>query len=304
MPVRKLLAYAAIYVIWGGSFLAIREVVAVVPPFFAAGLRFTLAGAVLLLSARLTGPVELSLRQMLSAALLGLIMFTCLYAGLFWAETRVTSGIAAVVSAMIPIWIFMGELFILRTRRVTVLSVAGILAGFAGVILLAFRSQDSGTGPMHNSAAAVLAMAAGTICWSGGTLLSRRLILPRPQKANAGWQMVSGGVLLLALAAASGEFARLPAEPVLFSARVAASMGYLVVFASIVTYTAYVWLIAHDSPTRVSSYAYVNPVFALILGAGLAGEHLTPLQMAGAGLVIAGVFATLMGRGATQPARG
>lgn len=108
--------------------------------------------------------------------------------------------------------------------------------------------------------------------------------------------MFSGGFLLLILSAAAGEFRRLPPTAFLLSPRVLVSMAYLIVAASIIAYTAYVWIIAHDSPTRVSSYAYVNPVFALILGATLAGERLAPLQLAGAALVLAGVVATLMGK--------
>lgn len=306
MPLRKLLAYAAIYILWGGSFLAIRTIVgasAGVPPFFAAGFRFTLAGLVLLLSARLAGALTLSRRQLLSAAALGFIMFTCLYAGLFWAETRMTSGIAAVVSAMIPVWIFTGELFVLRTQRATVVSVTGILAGFAGVALLALPSASRGTGSGRSSGLAVLVTLAGTVCWSAGTLLSRRLTLPRPQKANAGLQMMTGGSLLLILAAATGELHHLPPAAILLSPRVLVSMAYLIVAASIVSYTAYVWLIAHDSPTRVSSYAYINPVFALILGAALAGERLTAFQIAGAALVLVGVFATLRGKQQLAPVR-
>lgn len=306
MPVRKLLAYAAIYVLWGGSFLAIRELVAsaalhsAVPPFFAAGFRFTLAGSVLLLWSRLSGPVSFSPRRLLSAAALGFIMFTCLYAGLFWAETRVTSGIAAVVSAMIPVWIYAGEIFVLRTQRATALALSGIVLGFAGVVLLALHSSG---GAAHTSTAAVLALVGGTIGWSAGTLASRRLTLPHPQKANAGAQMFVGGLLLLILAAATGEGRHMPPLPVLLGPRVLVSMAYLVVAASIITYTAYVWLIAHDAPTRVSSYAYVNPVFALILGAALAGERLASLQWAGAALVLAGVVATLMGKHTTHVAR-
>jgi drug/metabolite transporter (DMT)-like permease len=113
--------------------------------------------------------------------------------------------------------------------------------------------------------------------------------------------MFSGGFLLLLLSAAAGEFRRLPPTAILLSPRVLVSMAYLVVAASIVAYTAYVWIIAHDSPTRVSSYAYVNPVFALILGAVLAGERLAPLQLAGAALVLAGVLATLMGKPVPAP---
>jgi drug/metabolite transporter (DMT)-like permease len=115
--------------------------------------------------------------------------------------------------------------------------------------------------------------------------------------------MFSGGFLLLLLSAAAGEFRRFPARPLLLSTPVVVSMAYLVLAASIVAYTAYVWIITHDSPTRVSSYAYVNPVFALILGATLAGERLAPLQFAGAALVLAGVVATLMGKQAPADPR-
>lgn len=295
MRARKLLAYAAIYILWSGSFLAIREVVAVLPPFFSAGFRFSVAGAFLLLWIHLRNRPSLSLRQFLSAATLGFVMFTCEYAALFWAETHISSGIAAVISAMIPVWIFAGELFILRTQRPTALAVGGIALGFGGILLLTLQSSPGAT---HNNTVAILIALAGSVCWSGGTLWSRRLALPTPQQANAGWQMFLGGLLLLVLSAVSGEFHHMPAPTVLFSMRVVVSMAYLVIAASIVSYTAYVWLIAHDSPTRVSSYAYVNPVFALILGATLAGERLTLLQMAGAALVVAGVFATLQGRGA------
>jgi drug/metabolite transporter (DMT)-like permease len=305
MPARKLLAYAAIYILWGGSFLGIRELVAPphgmapVPPFFAAGFRFAIAGIILILWGRISQPAPLAPRQFFSATLLGFIMFACLYAPLFWAETRVASGLASVISAMIPVWIFAGELFVLRTQRATPLAVAGIALGFAGVVVLSLRAPGSAGA---SSTVAILATVAGTVCWSAGTLLSRRLTLPQPQRANAGWQMLIGGTMLLAISVAAGEPRRLPPLAVLVSPRVLVSMGYLVIAASIVAYTSYVWLIAHDSPTRVSSYAYVNPVIALAIGAVLAGERLTLVQIAGAVLVLAGVFATLRGRGATQPA--
>ncbi|HEX4036835.1 MAG TPA: EamA family transporter [Acidobacteriaceae bacterium] len=300
MPVRKLLAYAAIYILWGGTFLAIREVVraAGVPPFFAAGCRFFLAGLILFVWARLTGAIQITPRQVRSAVLLGLVMFTGDYAALFWAETRVASGLAAVVFAMIPVWIFAGEVFVVRTRRATAVSASGLVLGFAGVVLLAVRSP----GPAHSSVLAMLVMLAGTLCWSVGTLWSRHLPMPRPQQASAGLQMLTGGFFLLLLAASVGEFRRLPATAVLFSPRVVFSLAYLVVAGSMISYSAYVWLISHDSPTRVASYAYVNPVIAVLLGAAFAGERLNPYEIAGAALVLFGVFATLVGRGAAQTA--
>jgi len=295
MSARKLLAYAAIYFLWSGSYLAIRILVTgshPVPPFFAAAVRFTLAGAILLLWSRLSGPIHLTLRAFLSAAALGLIMFTFDYASLFWAETRVASGLAAVVLSLIPVWICAGEIFVLRSLRPTALSIGGIALGLLGVIVLSLRSGST----VHTSTLAIFVMVGATLSWSFGTLWSRRLTLPRPHQANAGLQMFTGGLYLFVLSVSAGELHRLPPSSVLLSPHALASMAYLVVAASIVSYTAYVWLIAHDSPTRVSSYAYVNPVFALILGATLAGERLTPLQIAGAALVLTGVVATLMGK--------
>jgi drug/metabolite transporter (DMT)-like permease len=265
LPVRKLFAYAAIYILWGGSFLAIREVVSVVPPFFAAGFRFTIAGLILILWSRFTTPFALTARQFFGAAALGFIMFACLYAGLFWAEIRIASGVAAIISAMIPLWIYAGEVLILRTQRATLMSFAGIAFGFAGVALLVLH-RSGHNAHARSAALAVLVTVAGTLCWSAGTLWSRHLSLPTPQKLNAGCQMYIGGVLLIILAFAAGEYKQLPALPVMLDTRVVVSMAYLIVAASIITYTAYVWLIAHDSPTHVSSYAYVNPVIALAPG--------------------------------------
>lgn len=293
MSLRRLLAYGAIYLLWGGSFLGIREVVAVVPPFFAAGFRFTLAGLLLVAYSYWRGQTEMPSGSWRGAAALGFVMFTLMYAALFWGEIRVPSGIAAVVSAMIPVWIFIGELAILRSQKATFLSVIGIALGFAGVVMLAWQVPGSGA---RASTVAILVLIAGTLCWSGGTLWSRRLTLPKPQTLNAGWQMAMGGGLLLVLSALTGELRRMPSAATLLKPVILGSMAYLVIAASIVAFTAYVWLIAHEPATRVASYAYVNPVIALFAGALLAGERLTAFQGIGALLVLAGVFATLTGK--------
>jgi drug/metabolite transporter (DMT)-like permease len=297
MSARKLLAYSAIYILWGGSFLGIREVVAVAPPFFAAAFRFTTAGLILLAfsaftSRRSRGGASITRQQWMGAALLGLIMFTCEYACLFWAEQRISSGIASVISATIPVWIFAGEVFLLRTQRITPKSLAGIALGFLGVVVLTWQSTQSGA---LGSSVAMLVALAGTFCWSGGTLLSRKLTLPASRAVSAGWQMATGGLMLFLLSGAAGEFHRLPAQAAL-SPRVLLSMSYLIVAASLLAFTAYVWLLGHEPMGRVASYAYVNPVVALALGASLAGEHLTLLQILGSGLVLVGVFATLTGK--------
>ncbi|HTZ89337.1 MAG TPA: EamA family transporter [Alloacidobacterium sp.] len=304
MSIRKLLAYAAIYILWGGSFLGIREIVAVTPPFFAAGFRFTLAGLLLVGYSYLRGRTEMPRGSLVGASTLGFIMFMLMYAALFWGEIRVPSGIAAVISAMIPVWIFMGELALLRTQKATALSVIGVVLGFVGVVVLAWQAPISHSGSgARASTLAVLVLIGGTLCWSGGTLLSRRLTLPRPQTLNAGLQMAIGGVLLFLLSALTGEMRRLPPLEVLLRPMLILSMAYLVFCASILAFTAYVWLIAHEPMTRVASYAYVNPVIALFAGAVLAGERLSAFQMIGVLLVLAGVFATLTGKQVVPAAR-
>lgn len=300
MSIRRLLAYGAIYILWGGSFLGIREVVAVAPPFFAAGLRFTLAGLLLIAYSHLRGGTQMPRGALRGAAVLGFIMFACLYAGLFWGEIRVPSGIAAVISAIIPVWIFIGELAILRSQKATALSVAGIVLGFAGIVVLAWHAPAE-SGPA--SSLAILVLIGGTLCWSAGTLWSRRLTLPKPQTLNAGWQMALGGGMLFLLSAVTGEMRHLPPLHVLLRPVVLVSMAYLVLAASILAFTAYVWLIAHEPATRVASYAYVNPVIALFAGAVLAGERLSAFQLIGVLLVLAGVFATLMGKQVTPATR-
>ncbi|MFT4112695.1 EamA family transporter [Silvibacterium sp.] len=297
MRVRRLLAYAAIYFLWGGSFLGIREVVAVLPPFFAAAFRFFSAGTLLLVFALLTsrkerasGPFSLSGREWRNVALLGLVLFVGDYACLFWAEQRIASGIASVIAATIPVWIFAGEVFILRTQRLAAWPMVGIALGFAGVVALTW---DSVRGRSLGSFAGVLVALLGCLCWSAGTLLSRRLRLPASRVVNAGWQMAIGGAMLFALSAATGEWGHLPHG---VSLRAVVAMAYLIGAASIVAFTAYVWLLGHEPMGRVASYAYVNPVVALGLGAALAGERLSAVEMAGSALVVMGVFATLRGK--------
>ncbi len=294
---RKLLAYAAIYILWGGSFLAIRELVAAVPPFFAAGFRFLLAGLILIAYAALRGHAA-AWQQLRSAALLGLVMFLGNYACLFWAETRVPSGTAAVLTAVVPIWIFLGELLVLRSTRLTVRGSAGVVLGLSGVLLLSLGGGRRG--PYATSPAGVAVLLVGTLLWSIGTLFSRHMQLPRPQAASAGWQMATGGVMLLALSSIAGER---PGSHLLdWTPATTLAMAYLVLAASVIAFTAYVWLLGHDSVQHVASYAYVNPLIALVLGAGLAAEHLSPHQVAGSLLVVAGVFVTLTSKLPAQPA--
>ena len=292
MGLRKVFAYAAIYILWGASFLAIRQVVAVAPPFFAAAFRFFIAGLILYSYSRWRGIPQPARRQWISTAILGLVMFAGDYGCLFWAEKVVPSGLAAVIAATIPVWVLVAEWVTARTQRPTAKALAGIALGIVGVI---FLTIPAGLRSASFSASA-LVLLLGTFCWAGGTVASRRLDLPRQISMSAGLQMAWGGLFLFVLSVASGEPRRLVALAHLWDWKVALSMGYLILFASIVAFSAYVWLIAREAPTRVASYAYVNPVIALLLGSLLGGERPTSLQYAGAAMVLAGVANTIAGK--------
>jgi drug/metabolite transporter (DMT)-like permease len=292
MAIRKLLAYAAIYVLWGASFLAIRQIVAVTPPFFAASFRFLCAGAILFGYSRWQGVPLPNRRQWISTAVLGLVMFAGDYGCLFWAEKEVPSGLAAVIAATIPVWVLLGEWIVSRSQPPSAKALAGISLGVAGVILLMFPAGLQHTG--FSISALVLLL--GTLFWSAGTVASRHLDLPRQLSMSAGLQMVWGGLFLFLLSAAAGELDTLPALSRQWNWHLAFAMLYLILFASIIAFTAYVWLIARDPTTRVASYAYVNPLIALLLGSLLAHERPTPVQYVGAALVVAGVASTIAGK--------
>ena len=293
---RKLLAYSAIYFLWGASFLAIRQVVAVTPPFFAAAFRFLCAGAILYAYSCAKGMPQPNRRQLISTAALGLVMFAGDYGCLFWGEKVVPSGLAAVIAATIPVWVLLGEWLFAGSQRPTTKALAGVVLGISGVILLMLPAG------LHDSGFSVsaLVLLLGAFCWAGGTVASRHLDLPRQLSMSAGLQMTWGGGFLLLLSAATGELRSLPGLAHRWDWHVAFAMVYLIVFASIVAFTAYVWLIARDPTTRVASYAYVNPLVALLLGWLIAQERPTPLQYAGAALVLAGVASTIAGKRVAQ----
>jgi drug/metabolite transporter (DMT)-like permease len=282
---KTLLAFAIIYLVWGSTFLAIRIGVREVPPLLLAGMRFFAAGIVLYAWMRATGTASPSRREWASVTLLAVLIFLVDYGLVFWAEQRVPSGITAVMLATIPVFTALAEILILRTQRLTLRLGIALLVGLAGVGVLVSRSVSFGDAPIERSGA--LALVVGAISWSLASVLSRKLSLPQSKVMSSGAQMLVGGILLLLAAAMFGEFRRFHAREV--SARAWLALVYLIVAGSIIAFTAYVWLIHHESPTKVGTYAYVNPVVAVLLGYFLAGEALGPRTILGTLLVLVSV---------------
>jgi drug/metabolite transporter (DMT)-like permease len=282
---KLLLAFAIIYFVWGSTFLAIRIGVQEVPPFLLAGVRFLTAGAILYAWMRATGTTQPTRREWTSVTLLAVLIFLVDYGCVFWAERRVPSGITAVMMATIPVFTALAEILILRTQQLTFRLGIALLVGLAGVAVLVSRSVSFGDAPIESSGA--LALVLGAISWSLASVLSRKLTLPQSKVMSSGAQMLVGGILLLAAAAAFGEFHNFHAQQV--SLRTWLALAYLIVAGSIVAFTAYVWLIHHEAPTKVGTYAYVNPVVAVLLGYFLAGEALGARTVLGTIFVLVSV---------------
>jgi drug/metabolite transporter (DMT)-like permease len=282
---KTLLAFAIIYIVWGSTFLAIRIGVREVPPLLLAGMRFFAAGIVLYCWMRATGTASPTRGEWASTTFLAVLIFLVDYGLVFWAEQRVPSGITAVMLATIPVFTALAEILILRTQRLTLRLGIALVVGLAGVAVLVSRSVSLGDAPIERSGA--LALVVGAISWSLASVLSRKLSLPQSKVMSSGAQMLVGGILLILAAAMFGEFRGFHTWDV--SARAWLALLYLIVAGSIIAFTAYVWLIHHESPTKVGTYAYVNPVIAVLLGYFLGGEALGARTILGTFLVLVSV---------------
>lgn len=282
--VRVVLAFAAIYVLWGGTFMAIRIAVLEVPPLFASGIRFFIAGGLLYVFMRLRGEPIPSAVQWRSIAIASLCMFVLTYSALFWAEQYLASGLTSVIEATLPIITVGLEVFAFRQQQFRWRTAAAVALGFCGVGILLFQ----GGGHSLPVLPCMVVLAAG-LAWSLGAVLTRSRPRPRSAVLVAGAQMLLGGAVLLTLSAATGEMHTWP----VVSIRAGMALLYLIVPGSLIGFTAYLWLLTQMPATRVASHAYVNPLVAVALGYFVAGEPLTPRMLIAAALVVMGVFLLL-----------
>jgi len=295
---KTLLAFAILYVVWGSTYFAIRVGVREVPPFPFAAMRFLIAGLVLYGWMIAHGEPSPSGVQWASASLLAILFFVLDYGLVYWAEQRVPSGIAAVMMATTPAFMALWEISFLQTQRLTVRLAMALLIGLGGVAVLMSRSLNLGGPPIDRAAAVAIIVAA--LSWSVASVLTRKLPLPPSQVMSSAVQMIIGGVFLALTAAALGEFRDF--HPWTISRAAWLSLVYLTVAGSIMAFTAYLWLIHHESPTKVVTYAYVNPVVAVLLGYFLGGETLGRRTILGALLVLISVVVITTTRAKKLPA--
>ncbi len=292
-PSRGLLAacFAAVWVIWGSTYLAVRFALETLPPLSMAGARYLAAGSVLYALARARGAAPPARRQWGPALALGCALFVVGNGAVVIAETRIASGAAALLIATEPL-----AIAALQPERSSGRQRAGLLLGLGGVAFLLGPASLLGSGGLDPFAVAVLLV--GSLSWAAGSLYGRRADLPPNALLAASMQMLAGGAVLSAAGLARGEAARF--DPSAVSLRSAAALAYLVVFGSMLAFSAYGVLMRHVAPAKVATYAYVNPVVAVLLGAAFAGEALSARFVAAGAMVVAAVVLASLpaGRGA------
>jgi drug/metabolite transporter (DMT)-like permease len=276
-----LAALAAVYLIWGSTYLAIRFAVETLPPFLMAATRFLIAGALIYGWRRARGVPAPTLAQWKAATIVGGLMLLGGNGGVVWAQQWIESGTAALIVATVPLWMVLLDWARPGGSAPRPLVWAGIAIGLAGVGILFGAPENGGV-----YAAGWLVLVLASISWAVGSLYSRTAVLPAAFLAT-GMQMLGGGALLLVAGLVTGELGRV--DPAAFSTRSILALVYLILFGSLIGYSAYVWLLRVVTPALASTYAYVNPVVAVFLGWLLAGEAITPRILASSAIIVGGV---------------
>jgi drug/metabolite transporter (DMT)-like permease len=283
-------AFAVVYVVWGSTYLGIRFAVETLPPFLLAAVRFLIAGTALTAWALARGAPRPTRTNWKAAAIAGSLLFPFGNGIVVWSETRIDSGMAALIIAVEPFWVVL-LLWLSGGGRPRPAVMAGLVAGFLGLVVLIGPSIMARPGSIDLVASLSLVAASGA--WALGSLYGRSAPLPRSAPLSAGLQMIAGGTVMLIIGVALGEVGRF--NPAAVSMRSIISMGYLILFGSILAFSAYSWLLLHVAPARAATYAYVNPVIAVLLGWAVAGESITPRIGVAAAIIIGAVALITVG---------
>jgi drug/metabolite transporter (DMT)-like permease len=288
-----ILAFFAIYVIWGSTYLAIRFAVETIPPLYAVGIRHLIAGSILLGWARAKG-MRPTAAQLRASVVIGFLFFLLGHGSLHWAETVVPTGLASLLIAVEPIFVFLLSSMAARTWRLNGMLVAGILIGLVGVGVLVGGVARDYSNP--SSLWGSIAILMGAFSWSLGIIYSRRSRLSGNPLLLSALSLLAGSAMLLVAATVFGEAQGFALSQVTTKSWIA--LAYLILFGSVIAFTAYTWLLEHYSPTLVATHTYVNPVVAVFLGWAFGGEVLTVKVAVAAAMVVGAVV--LVDRGTNQ----
>jgi drug/metabolite transporter (DMT)-like permease len=282
---RIALSFALVYVFWGSTYLAMRVAVATVPPYAVGSTRYLISGLLMLLWCALTGRnVRVNRRDLVRLLAIGVLLLSIANVGVLWAERYVTSGLAALIVAIVPIWVVVLETWVFRVGKMPVRGLLGLALGIGGMVVLLWPKITAGThlGRLELFGAAILIFA--SLSWALGSILSHRWTLSVDVFTSAAWQMLLAGLVNAMVAALTGQFSR-----AVWRAPARWAIAYLVLSGSLIGYTAYIWLLEHVPPPKVATYAYVNPVVAVFLGWLLLHESVDIFTLIGTVVIIGSV---------------
>lgn len=288
-------AFASIYVIWGSTYLAIRYAVETIPPFVMGGVRFLISGTILYLWSRYRGAQRPTRIHWRNAIVAGGFLLLGGNGAVVWAEQFVPSGLTALLVSILPFWLVIIEWVRPPRRRPSGAVLVGLVLGFVGIIVLVGPSGVGGHGNVAPLGALVLIL--GSLSWAIGSFWSRDAQLPESGLLTTGMEMLGGGALLMIVGALSGELTQLDVHAI--SKASAIGLLYLVTFGSLLGFTSYIWLLDKVSPARLGTYAYVNPLVAVMLGWAIAGERLSIRTGVAAAIVICAVALITTARSTT-----
>jgi drug/metabolite transporter (DMT)-like permease len=279
-------SFCCVYVFWGATFLAMRFGVEVLPPFVLASARYLIAAPLVLgLSAILRLKIWPTREEMVRLAIIGVLMLGCGNTSVIWAEQYISSGLAALLVASIPLYAALIEALMPRGEGLPTRGWIGIFLGFAGIVFLLWPGLRSGLRGDTREIVVAGVTLLGALCWTAASVISRRSTIRISGIASAGWQMVFGGLFNIVLMVISGDY-----RGGRWGLQAWGSIAYLVIFGSLITYTAYIYLLDNVAVSKVATYAFVNPVIAVILGAIFVHEHFVAVEYVGMVGILLAVF--------------
>jgi drug/metabolite transporter (DMT)-like permease len=283
---RIFVSFCCVYVFWGGTYLAMLYGVQVLPPFVLASARYLIAGPIMLAVSAVFGLKMLPNRQEWGRlALIGVLMLGCGNTSVMWAEQYIPSGLAALLVASIPLYAALIEVVLPRGEGLPPRGWIGVGIGFVGMVFLLWPKLRHGLNGDSREIVAAVVTLAGTLCWTAASVISRRSTIRISGVASSGWQMIFGGLFNLCLLAVSGDY-----HGAKWGMQAWGSIAYLVIFGSLITYTAYIYLLDNVAVSKVATYAYINPVIAVILGAIFVHEHFVAVEYVGMAGILLAVF--------------
>jgi drug/metabolite transporter (DMT)-like permease len=279
------LAFAALYIVWGSTYLAIKFAIATIPPYLMSGGRFIVSGVILYLWARMRGAPNPTRREWRDGAVVGTLLLAGGNGAVGWAEQRVPSGITSLFVASVGIWMVLIDWARPHGKRPSLLVSIGLVIGLIGVGILAAPGFGGGANASVGVGAAVLIL--GSISWAGGSIYSRENARPRSAGMSTAIQMITGSIALTLIGLSVGEAARLDLTAVTLKSFL--GWAYLVTFGSLIGFTAYAYVLRETTPAKATTYAYVNPIVAVLLGWAFADESITLRTVVAAGIILASV---------------